>query len=100
MGVTKGELMRVRKQEILQAMGRTSRRNWRRGTGHRYLGYVTDSEYQWAYRWYAWTYRTPRTRESVLVLARYTKRKTLRVVSRSGLTAARMIAEHERKGRR
>ncbi len=84
--------MRIPWRKMLDALCRTGRRDWDRGWGHRYLGHVTAPEYRWEFTWDAWTYRTPRSRESVVILARYTKRHTLRVVTCGGVPAARMVA--------
>jgi len=89
--------MRIRKHEMWVRLCKTERRNWLRGWGHHYLGKVTSYEYQWDFTWDAWTYRTPRTRESVVVLARHTKCGTLRVVTYHGIGALNVLDQRKRK---
>ena len=88
-------MKRIRLYDMWQSLCRTSRKDWARGWGHRYIGIVEFDEYSRTFRWCAWTYHTPRTRASVVVLARYTLAGHLRVVRVSGLSAAQVVAGKE-----
>jgi hypothetical protein len=78
-------------KQIRDAMSNRLWRSWCIGGRRTKLGIVQIEEYGHSFAFTAWSYRTRRSRELVIVVGRYTTEGRVRVVSLGGLLAIRHV---------